>query len=197
MTDDQRADALGCMGNPIIQTPHIDSLARRGVLFENAFVTTAICMTNRACVLTGQYAARHGVINFRTQFTPEQLSLTYPALLKSAGYRIGFIGKWGVGRPPKDLFHYNRGFAGQSKYYHKQPDGTVTHLTSIMGDQALEFLDGAAREKQQPFCLSVSFKAPHVYDEDTETPFQFDPALEHLYSDVKIPDPPLSDLRNR
>ena len=61
MTDDQRADSLGCMGNRVIQTPNIDVMASDGLVFENAFVTTAICMTSRACVLTGQYAARHGI----------------------------------------------------------------------------------------------------------------------------------------
>ena len=61
MTNDQRVDALGCVGNPIIQTPNIDTLAADGVLFENTFVTTAVCMTNRTCVFTGQYAARDGI----------------------------------------------------------------------------------------------------------------------------------------
>ena len=61
MTDDQRVDTLGCVSNPIIQTPNIDALAADGVLLENTFVTTAVCMTNRTCVFTGQYAERHGV----------------------------------------------------------------------------------------------------------------------------------------
>ena len=61
LTDDQRADTLGCYGNPIVETPNIDSLATRGVRFANAFVTTSICMTSRASIMLGQYAARHGV----------------------------------------------------------------------------------------------------------------------------------------
>ena len=61
MTDDQRADALGCAGNPIVQTPNIDGLARQGMLFRNNFVTTSICAVSRASVFTGQYARSHGI----------------------------------------------------------------------------------------------------------------------------------------
>ena len=190
--DDQRADTLGCMGNKIIQTPHIDKLAERGVTFDNAFVTTAICMINRACCMTGQYAARHGVIDFRTNFTDEQLAQTYPAMLSDAGYRIGFIGKWGVGRPPKDMFDYNKGFAGQGNF-NLRYQGKTRHLTSVMGDQAIEFLDGC--KKNEPFCLSVSFKAPHVQDTSNvnQQAFPFDPKLKTLYTDVKIPMPETAD----
>lgn len=53
LTDDQRADALGCTGNPIIQTPNIDRLAEQGVLFDNNFVTTSICAVSRASFFTG------------------------------------------------------------------------------------------------------------------------------------------------
>lgn len=191
LTDDQRADTLGCMGNQIIQTPNIDKLAARGVTFDNAFVTTAICMTNRACIFTGQYAARHGVIDFRTSFTAEQLAATYPALLKQAGYRIGFIGKWGVGDPPADLFHYNRGFPGQGRYF-VEYEGKTRHLTGVVGDQAMEFLDGC--KPDEPFCLSISFKAPHVQDTSdvNAQAFPFDPALSGLYEDVTIPVPKLA-----
>ncbi len=55
LTDDQRWDTLGSMGNGIIQTPNVDRLADGGVVFDNCFVTTSICMTNRACIFTGQY----------------------------------------------------------------------------------------------------------------------------------------------
>jgi arylsulfatase A-like enzyme len=191
LTDDQRADTLGCMGNTIIRTPNIDALARRGVTFENAFVTTAICMTSRTSILTGQYAARHGNWNFRNSFTPEQLAATYPGLLKSAGYHVGFIGKWGVGDPPRGAFDFDRTFPGQGKYLLEQ-DGKQVHLTRLMGDQALEFLSAAPADR--PFSLSVSFKAPHVQDSPTvnEQMFRYDPAHELWYQDVTIPAPKLA-----
>ena len=209
LTDDQRWDTLGCMGNQIIETPNVDRLAAGGVVFDNVFVTTSICMTNRACIFTGQYAARHGVINFRTNFTPQQLAQTYPGRLKSAGYHLGFIGKWGVGKPPQKLFDYNQGWPGQNKYLHVA-DGKVRHLTSIMSDQAIEFLDSTPADK--PFSLSISFKASHVQDgppkrfldnpkfpqfknlyQKHPSQFFYDPRLAGLYADATIPPAPLSD----
>lgn len=55
VVDDQRWDTLGCMGNEVVQTPHIDALARRGCRFTNAFCTTSICATSRSTILSGQY----------------------------------------------------------------------------------------------------------------------------------------------
>src|SRR5260221_635313 len=78
LTDDHRFDALGCTGNPIVQTPQIDRLAREGVRFTNAFVTTSICCTSRASIFTGQYARRHGINDFGTPFTPAQIAQIYP-----------------------------------------------------------------------------------------------------------------------
>src|SRR6187431_1312281 len=97
LADDMRWNALGCQGDKIIQTPNIDALAARGARFTNSFVTTSICCTSRASLLSGQYARRHGINDFVTPFTPEQWSATYPALLRKAGYSTGFIGKYGVG----------------------------------------------------------------------------------------------------
>ena len=108
LTDDQRWDTLGGYGNTIVQTPHIDRLAEEGVLFENMFVTTSICALNRASIFMGQYVSRHGIKDFRTELNRDQLNRSYLGVLKSAGYRLGFIGKWGVGQPPQGLFDYNR-----------------------------------------------------------------------------------------
>src|SRR5207253_8122342 len=94
-----RWNALGCMGDTVIRTPHIDRLAGQGVLFRNAFVTTSICAVSRASIFSGQYARRHGINDFATPFTADPWAQTYPALLRKAGYRIGFIGKFGVGTP--------------------------------------------------------------------------------------------------
>lgn len=192
LTDDQRWDTLGCYGNKLIHTPNLDALAHRGVTFDRAFVTSAICAPNRACILTGQYAARHGMWEFGRELRPEQLAQTYPALLKSrGGYRTGFIGKYGVGKPPgKDIFDYNKGFPGQGKFL-MQRDGKTVHLTSVMAEQAEEFLDGCTAD--QPFHLSISFKAPHVQDSSSvksdQFPFDPSPAIAGLYRDVEIPFP--------
>ena len=192
LTDDQRADALGCAGNPIVETPHIDGLASQGVLFRNNFVTTSICGVSRASVFTGQYARCHGIHGFGTALSEEQHRLSYPGLLRRAGYRTGFVGKYGVGRDlPHDEYDFFRGFAGQGHYFPARlpktfpgMEGSRTHLTTMHGDQALEFLESCSGA--QPFCLSVSFKAPHV--QDREAPFFLnDPAYDHLYQDLTVP----------
>jgi arylsulfatase A-like enzyme len=192
LADDQRWDTLGAYGNPIVQTPELDRLAAEGVRFESAFVTTSICMTSRASFITGQYARRHGIWDFDAELTPSQLADSYLGRLKAAGYHLGFIGKYGVGHPPGDYFDYDRAFAGQGRYVVAE-DGRTRHLTSVMGDQAVQFVRTAPEDR--PFCLSVSFKAAHVQDsyDITDEPFPYDPALRDLYDDVEI-EPPLSAL---
>ena len=189
LTDDHRADAMGCAGNPIIQTPNMDNLAANGVRFTNAFVTTSICASSRASIFTGQWTSRHGIKGFGTHFSEEALAETYPMLLSQAGYRTGFIGKYGVG-PKRDLpiekYDYWKGFPGQGRYENKDENGNYKHLTQIMGEQAIEFLQGCSED--QPFCLSVSFKAPHVQDSDPRQ-FVYDRAYSDLYKDDTIPTP--------
>lgn len=182
LTDDQRFDSMGCVGNPIVQTPHLDRLAEGGVLFRNSFATTSICAVSRASFLTGQYERRHGVGDFRTPLGPEAFAKTYPVLLRRAGYRTGFVGKWGVGGElPKEEFDYWDGFAGQGRYFYQ---GDPVHMTQKLEQSAAQFLSSANAD--QPFCLAVSFKAAHVQDRDPR-PFQPDPRYESLYADVRIP----------
>ncbi len=192
LADDQRWDTLGSYGNPVIQTPELDQLAGEGVRFEHMFVTTSICVTSRASFITGQYARRHGIWGFETELSPTQFAESYLGRMKAAGYHLGFIGKWGVGDPPKGYFDYDRTFPGQGQFI-LEVDGETRHLTSVMGDQAIEFVSTAPADR--PFCLSVSFKAAHVQDsyDITDVPFPYDPALSDLYQDVEI-EPPVSAL---
>ncbi|MBN2594754.1 MAG: sulfatase [Sedimentisphaerales bacterium] len=193
LTDDQRWDTMGCAGNPIIQTPNMDAMANDGVRFTNAFVTTSICASSRASIFSGQWTSRHGIRDFVAHFSSDALAQTYPMLLRGAGYRIGFIGKYGVGTQndlPVDGYDYWRGFPGQGKYEHKDQDGNYKHLTQIMGEQAVEFLHGCS--KDQPSCLSISFKAPHCQDGDPRQ-FIYDRAYKDLYKDTIIPVPEKAD----
>jgi len=194
LTDDHRADAIGCAGNPIIYTPNLDNMAKNGVRFANAFVTTSICASSRASIFSGQWVRRHGINDFATSFSQEALAQTYPLLLRQAGYRIGFVGKYGVGRGPDfpaDRFDLWHGCPGQcDPYERKDENGNYKHLTQIMGEQAIEFLYGCS--KYQPFCLSVSFKAPHAQDADPRQ-FVYDRAHKNLYKDVTIPVPETAD----
>jgi arylsulfatase A-like enzyme len=192
LTDDQRYDSLGCMGNKIIQTPNIDRLAKEGVLFRNHFVTTPICCVSRASIMAGQYERRHHVGDFSTPLKPDQWNETYPALMRAAGYHTGFIGKFGIGNAAyiaakTNDFDFYRGLPGQGGEWFIDPkDPAAKHATAKFGDQALEFLDGCSKDK--PFCLSISFNAPHARDGKPRE-FQPDPRDESLYANAHIPVP--------
>src|SRR2546425_273401 len=97
LSDDQRWDAMGCAGNPIIQTPQMDALARDGVRFRNAFVTTPICAASRASIFTGLYERTHRFTFGTAPIADRHTDISYPVLLRRAGYRTGFVGKFGVG----------------------------------------------------------------------------------------------------
>ncbi len=90
-TDQQRYDALGCYGNPHIQTPTIDRLAEDGVLFEQCYVQSPVCAPSRACLVTGQYPSSHGLWANGVAL-PEHHPLVSKALADS-GYECGMIGK--------------------------------------------------------------------------------------------------------
>lgn len=194
-TDDQRWDTLGAAGNPVIHTPHLDRLAHGGTRFANAFVTTSICAVSRASIFSGQYARRHGIDDFARTFMPAQWAETYPARLRAAGYRTGFIGKFGVGDAPAVAamaleFDFWRGQPGQGGPFMDPKDPTRPHATARMGDEALEFLRSAPPD--QPWCLSVSFTAPHARDGQPREFFPTDSRDGHLYVTNPPPAPPLA-----
>lgn len=159
VSDDQRWDSLGAAGNEVIHTPRLDALAADGVRFTQARVTTSICMTSRASILTGQYMARHGVERFGKPIEPEAFAQTYHGLLADAGYWTGFVGKYGVGRAREEDFDFVRDYQGR---HWMQRDGQRVHVTELNRRDALEFLD--QRPTDRPFLLSVSFFAPHAED---------------------------------
>ena len=122
MTDQQRADHLGCYGNDIVQTPNIDGLAARGTRFDKFYVANPICQPNRAALATGQLTSVNGC---RQNGIPLGLDCTtYADVLRAAGYRTGLVGKAhfqnvspipapspvprGRGEPPPDPFHLAR-----------------------------------------------------------------------------------------
>lgn len=195
LVDDWRWNCLGCMGDSVVQTPNIDKLAGRGMLFRNCFVTTSICAVSRASILTGQWQRRHKIDNFATGLNGQAWAESYPALLRAAGYRTGLIGKFGVGsaaevKAKADSFDFWRGLPGQAgKFFIDKNDPTRTHQTAIFGNQALEFLRGC--KPGQAFCLSISFNAVHARD-GQEREYEPDPRDEKLYADANIPIPKLA-----
>ena len=63
LTDQQRADTLGCYGNPTVRTPNLDALAEDGVRFERAYCATPLCTPARVSIQTGAYPHRHGIVD--------------------------------------------------------------------------------------------------------------------------------------
>jgi len=193
VSDDHRADLLGGAGHPILKTPELDELAARGVRFTNAFVTTSICAASRATILTGVYERGHRYTFGTPPMAARFCEASYPALLREAGYRTGFVGKFGVNVPEgmtDQMFDRFENYF-RNPYFKEQPDGTERHLTEIIGDRAIAFLEDQPAE--QPFCLSVSFNAPHAEDNDKENHYPPIPLLEPLYEDVNVPPPHLSE----
>ena len=91
ITDQHRADHLGCYGNTVVRTPHIDSIAARGTRFERFYVATPICMPNRATLMTGRMPSLHGVRHNGIPLSRD--ATTFVEVLRSAGYRTALVGK--------------------------------------------------------------------------------------------------------
>jgi N-acetylglucosamine-6-sulfatase len=185
LTDDQRFDALGLL-NPFFETPHLDALARDGILFENAFVTTSLCSPSRASILSGQWAHRHGVLDNNTPLDPA--TPTFPRALQQAGYETAFVGKWHMGGDtdqPRPGFDHWISFRGQGVYINQQFNvngehvNTKGHNADRVTDFAVEYL---RRPHEKPFLLYVSHKAVHA---------DFVPAERHAgsYADRSYPRP--------
>lgn len=195
LTDDQRWDALGHAGNKIIQTPEMDKLAREGIYFSSAFVTTPICAASRASLLTGLYERRHGY-TFGQEMREELMQQSYPVLLRQAGYHTGFFGKFGMDYPGQDqlfdksdIYDRNGQYKDRRGYFYKTIGEDTVHLTRYTGQQALDFIEEALQD--QPFCLSLSFSAPHAHD-PAEAQYFWQDEVDSLYRDMEMPPPPLA-----
>ncbi len=195
--DDQRHDTLGVAGHPIVQTPAIDRLARDGVRFRNAFVTTAVCWVSRAVVLTGEWARTHAQRDAIPVVTPRALSTIFPQQLRAAGYRTGHFGKWHLVGPPgfNPAAQFDRYEAiGRNPYFKTLPDGTKRHETDLVGDRGVEFIK--SQPKDQPFCLNLWFNAAHAEDNDRRPGighYPWPPSVDGLYEDRTVPAPRLGD----
>jgi arylsulfatase A-like enzyme len=176
MSDDQNTDSMGCYGNKDVQTPHLDRLAADGMVFDNHYDTTAICMASRATVMTGMYEYKTGCNFQHGDMLTGTWKKAYPILLREAGYMTAFAGKFGfdiketpngkrLPLPEKDFDRWG-GSPGQTKYQTAQNKSIAAyaeefpHSTLAYGAFGRDFIRDAAKAGK-PFCLSISFKAPH------------------------------------
>lgn len=196
LTDDQRFDAIGYAGNKFVETPEMDDLAQLGTYFNSAIVTTPICAASRASILTGLYERAHN-FNFQTgNIRSEYMENSYPTLLKNNGYHTGFYGKYGVRYDDLDKqfdefesYDRNNRYKDRRGYYYKTLDIDTVHLTRYTGQKALDFIDNNATN-DKPFCLSLSFSAPHAHDGAPEQYF-WQNTTDKLLENTTIPGPEL------
>jgi arylsulfatase A-like enzyme len=175
MTDDHAAHAISAYGSRVNQTPHIDRLAREGVLMRSVFATNSICTPSRAAILTGQYAHLNGVPVFN-RFDSSRM--TVARLLQQGGYHTGMIGKWHLGSDPAGFDRWEI-LPGQGAYvdpvlYTSTGEKTYTgrYVTDVVTDLAIDFMKSRPRGK--PFFLMVHHKAPHrPWDPDAKHRAQF------------------------
>jgi arylsulfatase A-like enzyme len=166
LIDDLRWDGLGCTGHPYVQTPHIDRIAKEGVLFQNAFVTTPLCSPARASFLTGRYAHAHGVRDNTDNAALSHRLVTFPRLLQDAGYRTAYVGKWHMGNDdsPRPGFDRWISFRGQGRFDNPPMniDGRQVQAEGYMTDLLAAYATDLLREKHdKPFCLYMAHKAIH------------------------------------
>ena len=166
LIDDLRFDEFGVGGHPYMKTPNIDRIANEGALFERAFHTTPICSPNRASILTGQYASRHGIIDNVARDAASHRLPNYHLALQGLGYETAHIGKWHMGNDgkPRPGYDYWVAYDGHGRLYDPKlnENGTYVqhhgYVTDIMNRMAVEFVK---KEHDKPWSLFFAHKAVH------------------------------------
>ena len=148
LIDDLRYDEYGAGGHPYMKTPHIDRIAHEGALFDRAFHTTPICSPNRASIVTGQYASRHGIIDNVARDAMSHRLENYHLSLQKLGYQTAHVGKWHMGNSGGPRPGYDRwvSFPGHGSIVdpvlnidsdERQHNG---YITDLLNGHAVDFL---------------------------------------------------------
>jgi uncharacterized sulfatase len=188
LADDLGWADLPVYGNKFNEAPNLDNLAEEGMAFNNAYAANPVCSPTRASILSGQYPARVGINDWipghwrpyekvlapknRTQFMPLEV-ITIAEVLKEAGYKTGFFGKWHLGYGA-EVHPLKQGFdeanVGQGFYNVKfdppRAEGSSKRLTDHLADFGEEFIE---KHQNQPFFLFLSHFDVHLkLDADEE-----------------------------
>jgi N-acetylglucosamine-6-sulfatase len=201
LIDDLRHDEFGAGGHPYMRTPHIDRIAHEGALFERAFHTTPICSPNRASILSGQYASRHGIIDNVARDLASHRLPNYHLELQRLGYETAHIGKWHMGNDGRPRPGYDHWVAFDGHGRLNDPllniDGKYVqhrgYVTDILNEMAVAFVE---RRHEGPWSLFFAHKAVHPDAEQAaDGTFQIDgyrvaERHQELYRDCIFPRKP-------
>ncbi len=149
---------------PWFKSPGMDRLAAEGVRFRNAFVTLSLCSPSRAAFLTGRYNHANGITTNNKPFPAD--AVTHATLLRAAGYKTAYIGKWHMGeqKGQRPGFDYSASFVGQGRYQdcpfeiNGVSAPTKGWVDDVSTDYAIEWMK---QNREQPFSMVVGFKSPH------------------------------------
>ena len=188
LADDLGWRHVGSAGGKEIDTPHLDSLAKRGTVFSEACASAPNCTPTRACLLTGQYPPRHGIYTVvdprhapgspwhkvtaadsRAELATETVTLA--EILRDAGYATGMVGMWNLGRgrrgpttPDGQGFSFSRQPKELGFENDRYRDASGRDLTATMAAECVSFI---VANKDQPWFL---YFAPHAVHAPYEPP---------------------------
>jgi len=215
LADDLGYGDVGCYGQKVIQTPHIDKLAAEGMRFTDHYAGSTVCAPSRCCLMTGLHTG-HAIIRGNANVPLRPSDVTVAKLLKGAGYATGIIGKWGLGEagstgiPNKQGFDYWFGYLNQRhahNYYPmflwrnqeqvplknevrdiNPPGGVATKRVEYSHDLfAAEALRFVEQNKDKLFFLYLAFTIPHANNEAGQKGMEV-PSFEP-YADKDWPEP--------
>ena len=189
LADDLGYFDLSCYGNPFNETPHIDSLAKTGMKFSQAYSSSPVCSPSRAGILTGIHPARLSLTNFLIGERKDPASPVIPAqwkkylssnettlaeVFRTKQYECGMVGKWHLGTadsllPSAQGFTFERMIDKNGLDYYNYTitsknktvfeDHGESYLTDKLTDYGVEFI---RQNRNKPFFLYLAYSAPHI-----------------------------------
>lgn len=149
ITDDE-SPTLGCYGDPVAVTPAIDAIARDGLVFRNAFATTASCSASRSVVMSGLHNHRNGQFGHQHHYHKfasfhDVVSMALPRVMARAGYRTGQIGKFHVA--PETVYEFETYLKGNTRNAVQMAESSRNFITDTADDR--------------PFFLYFATSDPH------------------------------------